>query len=57
MEVKDGNVDQAEFVEWLSAVGDLSEVQRAEAGRALAGQQPLEEVVQMLEPALFTRVC
>jgi len=42
-------MDHGNFVEWFSAIEYLSEAQRAEVERALSGQQPLNQVVQVLE--------
>jgi transposase-like protein len=42
-------MDHGNFVEWFSAIECLSGAQRAEVERALSGQQPLNQVVQVLE--------
>ena len=42
-------MDRQDYVAWLSQIDELSAAQRTEAGRALAGQLPLETVVGLLE--------
>ena len=42
-------MDRQEYMSWLSEIDELSADQRAEAGRALAGQPSLEAVVGLLE--------
>ena len=42
-------MNRQEYVAWLSEIDELSAAQRAEAGRALSGQLPLEAVVSLLE--------
>jgi transposase-like protein len=42
-------MDRQEYMAWLSEIDELSADQRAEAGRALAGQPSLEAVVCLLE--------
>ena len=42
-------MDRQEYMAWLSEIDELSADQRAEAGRALAGQPSLEAVVGLLE--------
>ena len=47
--IMERTMDHGYFVEWFSAIEYLSEVQRSEVERALVRQQPLNEVVQVLE--------
>jgi len=42
-------MDRQEYTAWLSEIDELSADQRAEAGRALAGQPSLEAAVCLLE--------
>jgi hypothetical protein len=46
---REATMNRQEYVAWLSEIDELSAAQRAEAGRALSGQLPLEAVVSLLE--------
>jgi transposase-like protein len=46
---QEAKMDRQEYMAWVSEIDELSADQRAEAGRALAGQPSLEAVVCLLE--------
>jgi hypothetical protein len=48
-------MDRQEYMAWLSEIDELSADQRAEPGRALAGQPSLEAVVGLLEERIGIR--
>jgi hypothetical protein len=45
---QEAKTDRQEYMAWLSEIDELSADQRAEAGRALAGQPSLEAMVCLL---------